>query len=207
MTTPDPTREPEPLCPICGTHHRKPHPDSNLDWLCPRNDMTTPAAAPTTAWLVELRDRGVCRGWLRGGYVVDDRNFGWTLDPNAAIRFCRKVDADAYRERHGFTATAESCTHLSTEHMWIDREQRDPTPAPADDLVDWLNEMRIYEENSEETTEAFTRTIARIAADAEIIRGLREALRSIAANTCCERCQEAALVARAARAARAQGEE
>ena len=92
--------------------------------------MTTPAAAPTTAWLVELRDRGVCRGWLRGRYVVDDRNFGWTLDPNAAIRFCRKVDADAYRERHGFTATAESCTHLSTEHMWIDREQRDPTRKP-----------------------------------------------------------------------------
>jgi len=27
---------------------------------------------------------------------------------------------------------------------------------------------------------------------------LREALRSIASNTCCDRCQEAALVARAA---------
>ena len=47
-------------------------------------------------------------------------------------------------------------------------------PEPADDLVEWLNEMRIYEENSEETTEAFTRTIARIAADAETIRALRE---------------------------------
>ena len=47
-------------------------------------------------------------------------------------------------------------------------------PAPADDLVEWLNEMRIYEENSEETTEAFTRTIARIRADAETIRGLRQ---------------------------------
>ena len=47
-------------------------------------------------------------------------------------------------------------------------------PEPADDLVEWLNEMRIYEENSEETTEAFTRTIARISADAETIRGLRE---------------------------------
>ena len=80
----------------------------------------------------------------------------------------------------------------------------DREPEPADDLVEWLNEMRIYEENSEETTEAFTRTIARISADAETIRALREALRSIAANTCCERCQEAALVARAALA---QGEE
>ena len=52
----------------------------------------------------------------------------------------------------------------------------DPTrePEPADDLVEWLNEMRIYEENSEETTEAFTRTIARISADAETIQALRE---------------------------------
>ena len=79
-----------------------------------------PPREPTTAWLVDLRARGVCRGWLSGGYVVDDRNFGWTLDPNAAVRFCRKVDADAYRERHGFTATADSCTHLSTEHIWLD---------------------------------------------------------------------------------------
>ena len=30
------------------------------------------------------------------------------------------------------------------------------------------------------------------------IERLREALRSIASNTCCDRCQEAALVARAA---------
>ena len=50
----------------------------------------------------------------------------------------------------------------------------DREPEPADDLVEWLNEMRIYEENSEETTEAFTRTIARIRADAETIRALRE---------------------------------
>jgi len=32
----------------------------------------------------------------------------------------------------------------------------------------------------------------------KIIEQLREALRSIASNTCCDRCQEAALVARAA---------
>jgi len=47
------------------------------------------------------------------------------------------------------------------------------------------------------TIKLFKQATARIRADAEIIRGLREALRSIAANTCCERCQEAALVARA----------
>ena len=32
----------------------------------------------------------------------------------------------------------------------------------------------------------------------DLVERLREALRSIAANTCCDRCQEAALVARAA---------
>jgi hypothetical protein len=33
---------------------------------------------------------------------------------------------------------------------------------------------------------------------ADLIERLEEALRSIAANTCCDKCQEAALVARAA---------
>jgi hypothetical protein len=73
-----------------------------------------------TAWLVELRSCGVFKGWLIGGYVVDDRNRGWTIDPNKAIRFCRKEDADAYRERHGFTFTSWGATHLSTEHIWLD---------------------------------------------------------------------------------------
>jgi hypothetical protein len=45
-------------------------------------------------------------------------------------------------------------------------------------------------------SEVSIRRIMRDAADE--IENLRAALRSIAANTCCNRCQEAALVARAA---------
>ncbi len=78
------------------------------------------APAQPVAWLVELRCDGVCKGWLRGGYPVDDRNLGWTTNANDALRFARQQDADAFRERFGFTATAKSSTHLSTEHIWLD---------------------------------------------------------------------------------------
>jgi len=63
---PDPTREPEPLCPICGTHHRKPHPGSNLDWLCPRNDMTTPT-------LTDADIDAVLRGLIDAGNKLYER--------------------------------------------------------------------------------------------------------------------------------------
>lgn len=43
-----------------------------------------------------------------------------------------------------------------------------------------------------------TRAAARIEALAARVAKLEEALESIANNTCCEKCQEAALVARAA---------
>jgi len=86
-----------------------------------------------------------------------------------------------------------------------------PDPSNADlvrRLQQYAEEMHGIDEGSidpvSETYEgAMLAAAARISADAETIRGLREALRSIAANTCCERCQEAALVARAALA---QGE-
>ena len=89
-------------------------------------------------------------------------------DDSAAVTFWGKQDLrvllDIARER------------LDEHYSSRGHEPPDPTrePEPADDLVEWLNEMRIYEENSEETTEAFTLTIARISADAETIQALRE---------------------------------
>ncbi len=74
---------------------------------------------PETAWLVELQSDGRFRGWIKGW---NEDNFGWTIFPHEALRFCRKVDADAFRARFGFMGSARSCTHLSTEHIWPDSE-------------------------------------------------------------------------------------
>src|SRR5258708_7757993 len=77
------------------------------------------AVLEETGWLVELRSYGKFEGWLHGGEVDHGSTLGWTTDPNKALRFCRKEDADAFRVRYGFTWSSEGTTHLSTDHVWL----------------------------------------------------------------------------------------
>jgi len=58
----------------------------------------------------------------------------------------------------------------------------------SDDLVKRLREVKDWWREPGRTAEQA----------ADRIEALEKALRSIAANTCCDKCQEAALVARAA---------
>jgi hypothetical protein len=74
------------------------------------------AQVPGGAWLVELQCNQKMLGWLSGD---EESGMGWTTDPNEAIRFSRKIDADRFRKRFGFTCDAESSRHLSTEHLWL----------------------------------------------------------------------------------------
>jgi hypothetical protein len=59
-----------------------------------------------TAWLVELQDNGA--KWA--GFV--DGKPEWTTDPNRALRFARKEDADNFKAFWCETA-------ISSEHMWM----------------------------------------------------------------------------------------
>ena len=60
------------------------------------------------AWLIELRYEGGTKwvGFQNGNGI-------WTSDPNLAIRFSRKEDADNFKAYWCATAT-------STSHMWMD---------------------------------------------------------------------------------------
>lgn len=60
-----------------------------------------------TAWLVEINEDGGAK-WA--GFV--DGKPEWTTDPNRALRFARKEDADNFKAFWCATAT-------STSHMWL----------------------------------------------------------------------------------------
>ena len=60
-----------------------------------------------TAWLVEISEDGGAK-WA--GFV--DGKPEWTTDPNRALRFARKEDADNFKAFWCETAT-------STSHMWL----------------------------------------------------------------------------------------
>ena len=64
------------------------------------------------------------------------------------------------------------------------------------DILKWLRIAPPYERHH--VREAREVLWVKLKEAADEIEKLRAALRSIAANTCCDRCQEAALVARAA---------
>jgi len=59
-----------------------------------------------TAWLVELPNPARWVGFEKGAPI-------WTDDPEKALRFARKEDADNFLSWWCLTA-------ISTEHIWID---------------------------------------------------------------------------------------
>lgn len=75
-----------------------------------------------TAWMIELYEtpdhpgaRGFC-GWWRG---ADFGSFGWTEDPNEAIKFLTRVDAERAAVAFGLTSPD---LHRVTELAWPSRE-------------------------------------------------------------------------------------
>ena len=83
-------------------------------------------AEPDRAWLVEWRWNGV--QWL---YLIG-RRFSFTADPNAALRFARRADAEAalaWVEAHDGTGAPRRLGEmLATEHEWV---AATPQEAPA----------------------------------------------------------------------------
>jgi hypothetical protein len=88
------------------------------------HDLTkdaVPAAEPV-AWFIENTYGKGMYGWLHGNPDHDD-GFGWTRDPNRAIRFCRKQDAEGIIARmfgcHNGKPTPIPANIIATEHGWI----------------------------------------------------------------------------------------
>lgn len=69
--------------------------------------MTHSQSGDEVAWLVELNEDGGAK-WA--GFV--DGKPEWTTDPNRALRFARKEDADNFKAFWCETA-------ISTDHMWM----------------------------------------------------------------------------------------
>ena len=65
------------------------------------------------AWLVACKQDGVLIGWLG---LWDDVDYGFTLDPNKAIRFSRQRDADMMRSNW---EVEENQQLFSEEHLWL----------------------------------------------------------------------------------------
>lgn len=75
--------------------------------VMPFGAMKGDSAMEETAWLVEINEDGGAK-WA--GFV--DGKPEWTTDPNRALRFARKEDADNFKAFWCATAT-------STSHMWL----------------------------------------------------------------------------------------
>jgi chromosome segregation ATPase len=118
-----------------------------------------------------------------------------TITTKEAESFARWCDFDGFRER------ATAIRSLAAE--------RDALRAELDQAVGCIEDANAEREQLQAENARLRAENAKLAAsnhaylsDYQEARGeiekLRAALRSIAANTCCNRCQEAALVARAA---------
>lgn len=86
----------------------------------------TVPAEPDRAWLVEWRWNGV--QWL---YLIG-RRFSFTADPNAALRFARRADAEAalaWVEAHDGTGALRRLGEmLATEHEWVSTTPQEAPP-------------------------------------------------------------------------------
>lgn len=67
------------------------------------------------AWLIACKREGALIGWFG---LWDNEDFGWTLDPNKAIRFSRQQDAEAVRSHWDWDAEAGSIL-TTEEHIWL----------------------------------------------------------------------------------------
>jgi hypothetical protein len=75
------------------------------------NDVIRTSNERTTCWLIEHQNGG----WIHGNPDHED-GFGWSFDPDRAIRFCRKADALGAMARLGF----HSPLHFASEHVFMD---------------------------------------------------------------------------------------
>lgn len=66
-----------------------------------------------TAWLVEFFGQGRPTYWGRVDNE-DDGVLGMTREHSAAVRFCRREDAQAFIDHIGWTEAQ------AIEHMWVD---------------------------------------------------------------------------------------
>ena len=65
-------------------------------------------------WLIELVFPGIPAQWAAPGPA----GFHWISDANHALRFARKVDAEAAIQNFPMPAQRHSC--VATEHVWDD---------------------------------------------------------------------------------------
>jgi hypothetical protein len=79
-----------------------------------RIDAAHPAPHEETGWLVELK--GQTPSWST--IFAGDYDDHWTEDSTKAIRFARKVDAEAWIAWHGWTEV------FASEHIWSDGRAR-----------------------------------------------------------------------------------
>lgn len=71
--------------------------------------LTSKKKADEIGWLIEHRNQNPQPRWR----TFDDGAWGWTTDSTKAIRFARKIDAEAFA---GIDPSDVTCT----EHMWCD---------------------------------------------------------------------------------------
>ena len=109
---------------------------------------------------------------------------GLTLNAEAAAKIGQMIQAENEKLRDAINAALTKKTPMDGG-LWS-QEPIGPNETPAE-AIKRLIKFRVY-----------TGCIVERDAFKDEIEKLRAALRSIAANTCCDLCQEAALVARAA---------
>ena len=117
------------------------------------------------------------------------------MTPADVIREMRKWADRDYPQIGAWADTLEAAMReKDAEIEWL-KNDLETAERALDAQTDFRKEIERLNQRIENCQTAKRLHFAR--KDAEIER-LREALESIAANTCCDKCQEAALVARAA---------
>lgn len=79
--------------------------DSTDKRALPQGDRATTPDAPEFGWLIERKHLAL---WLKVGRRMQE----WTADSNAALRFARKCDAEAFMRFSGLN------DGYATEHRW-----------------------------------------------------------------------------------------
>lgn len=86
----------------------------------------SPAQVAETGWLIELK--GVTPSWA----IVNPNDYDehWTTDSTRALRFARKVDAEAYIAHIGWTEA------FASEHVWDDGRRSGYSDRSTADYLD-----------------------------------------------------------------------
>lgn len=85
--------------------------------LIAREGLEAEARAKNTAWLLESKYHDGDTVWL-----CSDTFLGCTADPNRAIRFSRREDAEGFIKHHDLRTIGVVNLWTATEHIWMGRE-------------------------------------------------------------------------------------